>query len=200
MKLDFGKTELKIDVTFAAAVTLTLILDESGIGALALFCCIIHEFGHIVCLLLLGEKPKSVTLSFYGIKLERSGEYWGRARETAVYASGPVMNFLMALLMLQFGEKTKNALMLSLLIGAFNLIPCRPLDGGNLLFLWLGGRMSEEKADKLCFAISCVTVAPLATAGMAVLPKTGNATLLGVSLYLSAAIFLDKKEKDRVKL
>ena len=60
--------------------------------------------------------------------------------------------------------------------------------------------MSEEKADKLCFAISCVTVAPLAAAGMAVLPKTGNATLLGVSLYLSAAIFLDKKEKDRVKL
>ena len=80
MKLDIGKTEFKIDVTFAAAVTLTLILDESGAGALALFCCIIHEIGHIVCLLLFGEKPKSVTLSFYGIKLERSGEYWGRAR------------------------------------------------------------------------------------------------------------------------
>ncbi len=200
MKLDFGKTEFKIDVTFAAAVTLTLILDESGIGALALFCCIIHELGHIVCLLLLGEKPKSLTLSFYGIKLERSGEYWGRARETAVYASGPAFNFLFALFMLPFGEKTKNAMMLSLLIGAFNLVPCRPLDGGNLLFLWLGGRMSEEKADKICFAISCIIVAPLAAAGMAVFTKTGNATLLGVSFYLSAAIFLDKKEKDRLKL
>lgn len=200
MKLDIGKTALKIDVSFAAAVTLTLILDESGFGALALFCCIIHEFGHIVCLLLLGEKPKSVTLSFYGIKLERSGEYWGRARETAVYASGPALNFLFVLCMLPFGEKTKNAMLLSVFIGAFNLIPCRPLDGGNLLFLWLGGRMSEEKADKICFGISCIVLAPMSAAGMAVLLKTGNATLLGVSLYLSAAIFLDKKEKSKIKL
>lgn len=200
MKLDIGKTAFKIDVSFAAAVTLTLILDESGIGALALFCCIIHELGHIVCLLLLGEKPKSVTLSFYGIKLERSGEYWGRLKETAVYASGPAFNFLFALFMLLFGEKTKSASVLSLLIGVFNLIPCRPLDGGNLLFLWLGGRMNEEKAEKICLGVSCIILAPMAAAGTAVLLKTGNATLLGVTLYLSAAIFFDKKEKDRVKL
>ena len=200
MKLDIGKTEFKIDVTFAAAVTLTLILDESGAGALALFCCIIHEIGHIVCLLLFGEKPKSVTLSFYGIKLERSGEYWGRSRETAVYASGPLVNFLFAMCMLPFGVKTKNAVIFSLFVGLFNLVPCRPLDGGNLLFLFLGGRMSEEKADKIYFAVSCVLLAPMAASGMAVLLKTGNATLLGVSLYLSVAIFLDKKEKDRIKL
>lgn len=198
MKLDIGKTEFKIDVTFAAAVTLTLILDESGMGALALFCCIIHEVGHIVCLLLFGEKPKSVTLSFYGIKLERCGEYRGRMKETAVYASGPLFNFVFSLFM--FLLEMKNAMLFSLFIGLFNLIPCRPLDGGNLLFLWLGGRMSEEKADKICFAVSCMVVAPLTASGMAVLLKTGNATLLGVSVYLSAAIFLDKKEKDKDKL
>ena len=33
MKADIGKTRLKINVSFAAAVTLTLILDESGVSS-----------------------------------------------------------------------------------------------------------------------------------------------------------------------
>lgn len=200
MKLDIGSTAFKIDMTFAAAVTLTLILDESGVGALALFCCIVHEAGHIICLLAMGEKPKSIVLSFYGIKLERSGAYWGRARETAVYASGPGANFLLALIMLALGGGAKTAAAISLFVGVFNMIPCRPLDGGNMLFVFLCGRTDEEKADRICFAVSCAVLAPLAAAGMAVLLRSGNATLFGVSLYLAAAVFLDKKEKSDIKL
>ncbi len=200
MKLDIGATSFKIDVSFAAAVTLTLILDESGVGALALLCCAVHESGHIACLLAIGEKPRSIVLSFYGIKLERSGAYWGRGKEIAVYALGPAANILMALIVFMIGEKLKTAAAISLFVGAFNMIPCRPLDGGNILFLFLCGKMSEDKADKLCFGVSLIFLAPLAATGMAVLLKSGNATLLGVSIYLAAAIFSEKKENKNINI
>ena len=64
MKFSFGKTILRINISFAAAVTLTLIIDESGLCAAALFCCVIHELGHIVCLYILGEKPRLIELSY----------------------------------------------------------------------------------------------------------------------------------------
>lgn len=200
MKLDVGLTEIKIDVLFAATVTLTLISDQSGIGAMALLCCAVHEAGHIICLLALGEKPRSVVLSFYGIKLERSGICQSRAREAAIYVSGPTVNFLLATAMLFLREKGRMLALLSFFAGAFNMMPCRPLDGGNVLWLFLCARMSENRADKISFAVSCIVLVPLAASGMAVLLRSGNISLFAVSVYLAGVIFSDKKEKSQIKL
>lgn len=200
MKLNFAGTAVKINVSFAAAVTLTLIVDESGLCALALFCCIIHEAGHIICLLILGEKPSVIELSFYGIRLERSlPERVGSFDEILVLASGPAANLVLSALLLPFGAHgggIKTAAAASLCVAAFNLLPCRPLDGGNILRYALCRFGNEERAEKICFFISCAVIAPMLAAGLALLLKNGNFTLAAVSLYLAAALFLDKREKN----
>ena len=204
MKFDLGHTTLRINMSFAAAVTLTLILDESGLCAVALFCCIVHEAGHIICLMILGERPASVELSFYGIKLERqSGARGSSIEEIAVYASGPAANVILSALLFPagaFGEGIRTAAVISLCIGAFNLIPCSPLDGGNILSFALRRMMSEEKAEKICFWISCAVIVPMSAIGMTVLFRSGNVTLIAVSFYLAAIIILNKKQKDNIKI
>ncbi len=198
MRVKLGKTILRINISFAAAVTLTLILDESGLCAAALFCCIVHELGHIVCLLILGEKPQLIELSFYGIKLKRQNiselKSFG---EIIIYASGPAANFALSALLFVCGNAygIRTAAVISLCVGLFNLLPCQPLDGGNILRCFLGRRMGDERCGKICFCISCVTLAPMVAAGLTLLLKSGNVTLIAVSLYLTVITAMDKKEK-----
>lgn len=196
MKLDFGKTEFKINVSFAAAVTVMLILDRSGFCAVALFCCIVHECGHILCLLLFGEKPKLIELSFYGIKLERALLTCGGVGEIAVYASGPLANFLLSAVFFLLSNRFADfygAAVTSLCVGVFNLIPCRPLDGGNLLSALLCRFTDEKKVNGICFAVKILTVIPMGIAGVIVLVRGGNFTLIGVAVYLVSVDIFDKK-------
>ena len=198
MKLDFGKTELKINFSFAVAVTLTLIIDESGVGAIALLSCIIHEAGHIICLLILGEKPKKIELSFYGIKLER---YPMSSQSTAgdmiVFASGPSANFIFSavlFLLSNFFVSLRDAAIISLCIGVFNLLPCKPLDGGNILGAILSRNTNQRTADKICLAAAAVTVIPMLAAGIYFLKKGGNITLLAVALYVSVTVLSEMRQ------
>ncbi len=202
MKIKRGETDVKINVSFAACMTCMLILDESGVGAVAVFCCFVHEAAHLLCMLSVGEKPALIELSFYGIKLERraigSGKY-----NTAVYAAGPAANILLwAALCICFphNQSVKNAAVSSLAIGLFNLIPCRPLDGGNILYELLCRFMPEEKADGICDAAVYVFLAPLAVFGAFSAVVYGNVTVGGVAVYLAAVSFFDKREKGTVKL
>lgn len=204
MKLNLGETSLKINVSFAAAVTLTLILDESGVSAVALLCCIIHEAGHIICLLAFGEKPKKIELSFYGIKLERTELPRIKSiDEIAVYASGPAANFVLSALLFVAADKLPNlktAALISLCVGLFNLIPCRPLDGGNILFALLCRAAEQERAEKICGIVSLCLLVPMAVFGIGVLINSGNITLLAVTAYLATVTFLNKKSEENIKI
>lgn len=199
MKLDIGKTEFSIDVSFALCITLMLILDESGLGALALFCCIFHEAAHIACLRFLGESPASVKLSFYGIKLERiPNANLGKMGEIAVYACGPAANIILSVLFFAFSfgkSSLKTAAVISLMTGIFNLIPCCPLDGGNILRSFLEFFFEEEKTEHIIFAVSFAVILPMTAVSVFVIVKTGNPTLALAAAYLLGVTVLNKNEK-----
>lgn len=197
MRVKLGKTALRINISFAAVVTLMLILDESGMCAVALFCCIIHEAGHIICLLIFGEQPASVELSFYGIKLERKEpSILTVPEELAVYIAGPAMNIILSAALFLFAaeqEGIKTAAVISLCVGAFNLIPCSPLDGGNVLLHLISLFTDSEKAEKLSSDISVIILIPMAVSGIIMLFKSGNITLIAVTAYLAAVCISKRK-------
>ncbi len=200
MKLNFGKTVLRINISFALAVTLTLIIDESGLCAAGLFCCMIHEAGHIICLLVMGEKPKIIELSFYGIRLERYGEAYGSLlKEIIIYASGPAVNFVLSMIIMPaaYAESLKSIGLISFFVGVFNLIPCKCLDGGNIMNCVLKRFFDDEKSEKINFYVSCVVLAPMLAAGTVILLKTGNITLFAVTLYLAAICYFDKMKNKQ---
>ncbi len=191
---------MRINISFAMAVTLTLIVDESGLCAAGLFCCMIHEAGHIICLLILGERPKTVELSFYGIRLERYGEAYGSLlKEIIAYASGPAVNFILSAIIMPAAdsESLKAVGLISFFVGVFNLIPCQCLDGGNIMNCVMKRFFDEEKSEKINFCVSCVVLAPMTAAGTIILLKTGNITLFAVTLYLAAICYFDKMKNKQ---
>lgn len=197
MKLNLGKTILRINISFAAAVTLTLIIDESGLCAAALFCCVVHELGHIICLYILGEKPKLIELSFYGVRLEQNNNCMNFFENITVYLSGPAANFILSALLFAFGRiyGIKTMAVTSVCVGVFNMLPCVPLDGGNLLNLILSCFTSEENCRKISFFVSVLIILPMLICGFVLLFRNGNITLIAVSGYLAAVTFLNNKNK-----
>ncbi len=198
MRVNLGRTALRINISFAAVMTLMLILDESGMCAIGLFCCIVHEAGHIICLLVLGEKPASVELSFYGIKLERKEpSILTAAEELAVYIAGPAMNIIFSAVLFPLGARhdgIKTAAVISLCVGVFNLIPCRPLDGGNVVFQVISMFTEGERAEKISSDVSVVILIPMAVAGVIMLFKSGNITLIAVAAYLAAVCISNRRK------
>lgn len=204
MKINLGGTKVRINISFAAVITSLLILDESGLCALALFCCIIHEAAHVVCLLIQGEKPALIELSYYGVKLERKPVSGATGiSDIVVYAAGPVVNIVFAAVLFSAypeNEKIRIAAAISLCTGLFNLLPCRPLDGGNILYAVLCRNTTEEKAERICFGALCAVLLPMASAGFAVFLRYGNISLCAAAFYIAAVSFFDKKEKGSIKL
>ncbi len=201
MRVKLGKTALRINISFAAVVTLMLIIDESGLCAVGLFCCIIHEAGHIICLLIFGEKPDLIELSFYGFKIERKEpSILTAAEELTVYMAGPAMNIILSAIFFLIGggyEGVRTTAVSGLCVGVFNLIPCMPLDGGNIVFHILSLFTEEERAEKICLKISAVILVPMAVSGIFMLLKSGNITLIGVTAYLAVSCILSCKKHFR---
>lgn len=203
MKTDIGKTRLKINVSFAAAVTLMLILDESGVSSAALLCCIVHETGHLLCLAAMGERPRLIELSFYGIKLERASVSSSRAGEALLYACGPAANLIFSALLFVLSDTReffRLCALISLGTGMLNMLPCVPLDGGNLLFTLLSGSVEYERAERISFIVSAATLVPFCVFGITLMIKEGNITAAGLCVYLAVCVFLNKKEKESIKL
>ncbi len=188
MRIKTKHTLLDIRVLFAAVVTLMLLADSKGIAALALAACVLHECGHIICLIVLGDYPYRITLSFFGMRIERRSKTGvSRKNEILIAIVGPLVNFIIFAAFAAF-DRFKIMAQANLLVGIFNSLPCLPLDGGSILFNALAIIKNEQTAHRVCRITSVATLCVMAACSMPLLIFSKNFTLLAVTIYLAIAI------------
>ena len=132
-----------------------------------------HELSHVLALRLLGAPPRRLTLSATGAELYVPGlERLSYGGELLAVAAGPACNLLLwALLSLTGMEPLAPFAGAHLILGALNLLPVRPMDGGRLLWLLTALCTEPYTADRVAYI-----------AGAAV-----SAALLALCLYLTAS-------------
>ena len=109
------------------------------LGAAAL-----HELGHILCLRRFGAPIRRLRIGVLGAVLETGGTM-SYGRELAAVLAGPLANLLAAVLLGWLGYPVSAGA--NAVLGAFNLLPVSPLDGGRALYLllvWLAGPETAE--------------------------------------------------------
>jgi Zn-dependent protease len=174
----------------------------AGLGWLALIfgCVLVHELAHSLLAQRRGATVHSIVLLPIGgvSRLEHVPEVWSDELEIA--AVGPAASFLIAAaaacvaLMLRVdllppalvaGGFLRRIVWFNLLIGAFNLVPAFPLDGGRVLRALLERRHDRETATRQ----AAMTGRVLAV-GMAVVGLLWNVwlVLIAAFVYVGASV------------
>ena len=109
----------------------------------------VHELGHWAGLKVLGVRILGLRISALGavLAVDRRGLSYGK--ELAAVLAGPAANLLSTAVLARMGLETAAGV--HMVLGAFNLLPIRPLDGGRALYLgasWLLGPAAGEAAAR----------------------------------------------------
>jgi len=141
------------------------------LGAAAL-----HELGHWLALRLLGAEITGLRLGALGAVLEADRRRLSYGAELAAVLAGPGSNLLGAVVLTALGWETEAGA--HLVLGAFNLLPLRPLDGGRALELAAGWLLGPQAGERLARWSGGVTALVLAACLAAVMGRTGGSLWL----------------------
>ena len=164
-------------------------LDE-GVGLLpwGLLACCVHEMGHMVAALACGGRMKYLRLTVVGAELSFSYcTPLSYRQDSLVALAGPAANLLAGMGLFAVGWHLPAALGLG--IGAFNLLPILPLDGGRVLYSLLADGLDPDWADRLLTASAGCLVGVLAGGGVITAVHYANVTLLLTALWLLIGVF-----------
>ena len=180
----------RVSLLFPALLAGLLLAQADSLAVSCVLASVMHEGGHLLAMLALGCPPRVCTLGAFGMRIELDAQRMvGYRRNVFISLAGPCVNLIAALLLWACGCLQGAAVHLTLAM--FNLLPAAALDGGQILhcFFCLAGK--EARADRWLRFLSAAVLLPLAVAAFwLVLSGAGNVTLLIVSGYLSALIFL----------
>lgn len=127
-----------------------------------------HEAGHLLALYLLGVPVTALRLSAFGAELYAPRGRLSYGGELAAVLSGPAVNLVCGLVLAQLGPPFWSAAGAHLILGVFNLLPLRPLDGGRAaeaLLYWMSGLAAGERMTRLLGTLTATGVS-LVLAGL----------------------------------
>jgi Zn-dependent protease len=145
-----------------AIVALTMGGVAGVIAVLVAFASVIaHELGHALVARHLDVRVAGIELHFFGGAAKIVDQPRTPGHEVAIAAAGPAVSFAIA------GLSTMLAMMvppaaplfgalawINLLLGAFNLIPAFPMDGGRILRALLTRRMGHMRATEVAVVLA----------------------------------------------
>jgi Zn-dependent protease/CBS domain-containing protein len=145
---------------------------------LALFACVLlHELAHVAVARRGGARIHAVTLMMLG-GVSEIGDVERPRLERRMAAAGPLLSLTLAALFygvfrlarggpadLEFG--LYYLAQVNLIIGAFNLLPALPMDGGRIFRSLLVGRFGRLRATQIAAGVGKVLAAALVVLGLA---------------------------------
>lgn len=121
-----------------------------------------HEAGHWAVLRLQGVRMTALRISVFGAELHAPRGILGYGGELAAILAGPAVNLVSGFVLSRMGEQFWAAAGAHLALGAFNLLPLRPLDGGNAaytLISWVAGPAVGEGAARMLGVLTALSAA-----------------------------------------
>lgn len=163
MKFSFLGTKIYVSFFFMAAVTIMLATDRTGYMLPTLFAVIIHEAAHLFVMWVQDCAPLSVRLIPASVQINKRFSF-SRKNDILIAAAGPVANLLLCACFYfnyaAFGNMTVLYYsLLNLIIGCFNLLPVKGLDGGTILYNIICKFKGEEKAALIMRIITLILAA-----------------------------------------
>lgn len=146
------RCEKRIEVNggFCLVVLWFAAINGWSLLAVILGAAAIHEIGHWAVLRGLGGSVAALKLTMLGAEMRVDSTRLSYGREIAGALAGPAANFLAAITLSRLSDHMVFA-GANAVLGLFNLIPVRPLDGGRTLALtaeWFFGPIAGARLSR----------------------------------------------------
>ena len=152
---------ISISPTFFLLIGLFFLMDKQGLLSQILLAAAAHEIGHVAAVYLVGGEIAQFRLTMFGGELQLlHPERLSYGRELLAVLAGPGTNILCAVVLSRFagGELLDIIVGVHLLLGLFNLLPVRFLDGGRAMELLLSWWTEPITADRWLHGINCAAL------------------------------------------
>ena len=189
MKFKIARTRFEVSYALLCLVAVCIIL---GVFKSFVWCAaavVVHECGHLAAMVYCGYFPKRIKIALFSIDII-DGERQSRSvrKNLLIIFFGPFFNFICFLVCFLLYLRGISVVLpfaaANASVGLFNLLPVMSLDGGQLAYLLMSGRLGQDRAEKAVDALTFVFIFPLAALGFWLMLKSKNVSLLFVSVYL----------------
>ena len=163
MKFTFLGTKIYVSFFFTAAITVMLATDRTGYMLPTLFAVIIHEAAHLFVMWVQDCAPLSIRFIPASVQINKKFSFSPK-NDILIAAAGPVANLLLCCCLYfnyaAFGNLTiLYYALLNLIIGCFNLLPVKGLDGGTIAYTLICKFKGQQRAALVMRIITLIIAA-----------------------------------------
>ena len=183
---------------FVAAAIISGTLPEYLLTLLFIFA---HEAGHVTAAILTRATVYSIRLLPVGFNAGIDDGTCTRGRRIFIFASGPCVSFLLAVLaavLMHFNitnSLVKLGIYANLYLGIFNLLPVLPLDGGKIAMELLSAEFGVLRTGKVLQLFSSLISTVIVLAGIAgFIDNRRNVSLIIIGLYILMCAKTNREE------
>lgn len=192
--------QIKIDLKIFILGLILLLVNDIKIYIILMIFAMAHEIAHLITGIILGLKPKSISILPYGfkilfdVKVKDLNTKIGKGtilsiKKIIIALAGPMVNIIFIIIFWIFKYKIFGItydyiVYANMLIAIFNLLPIYPLDGGRVIKEIIHIKYGTSKSYSMIIKITEIAISILSIITSILVLYYKNWLLIIVLLYL----------------
>lgn len=168
-------------------VAVLMLLGAEGLMLPFFLAAAVHELGHLAALYACHGRITGICFNLCGIKIEYNSACMSYLKEFVCIISGPIFGLAAAVIAAHLNYNVFAGISFSFSI--FNLLPARPLDGGQAVFCAAKSLLPLYTAEKISSVLDAAVTGAMLCGGLyTAIITQGNLTLFFMGAAMLFAI------------